>query len=298
MAPSRDNRRGIIALTAGTAAFTVNDTIMKAVMRELATGEVIFVRGVFAVLVLGAALVVLRQVGTLRLALKPIVGWRSLFDAASSCLFVISLAHMRIADVSAVLLTVPLILTAISVIVLGEQVGWRRWSAVAVGFLGVLLVVKPTPSAFDPWALVALASAVASASRDVITRRIGPGISSLAITFIGAGVVAVTGLLMMPAETWKVPTASELAWLALAACFLGLATFFVTLAFRNVDISVVAPFRYSLLLFALISGFLVFGELPDLWALTGAVLIVGSGLYVLHRDAVRGKVPRDQPPGQ
>jgi drug/metabolite transporter (DMT)-like permease len=161
-----------------------------------------------------------------------------------------------------------------------------------VGFVGVLLVVKPTPSAFDPFALVALASALASAIRDVLTRRIGAAVPSLTITFVGAWLVAATGLLLMPAETWRVPAAAETGWLALAACFLGLATFLLTLAFRNVDISVVAPFRYCLLLFALIAGFLVFGELPDLVALAGAALIVGSGLYVLHREAVRAPAPR------
>lgn len=287
MPSSRDNRRGIIALVAGTAAFTVNDTIVKSITRELPAGEVLFVRGLFTAALLGLAVVLLGHRRTVRDALTPIIAWRALFDAGSSGLVVIALAHMRIADVSAVLLTVPLMLTAISVLLLGETVGWRRWSAVSVGFLGVLLVVKPTPAAFDPWALVALASALASAARDVVTRRIGPAVPTVTISFLGSWLVAGSGLLMMPAETWRAPSQGELGWMALAACFLGLATFFVTRAFRGVDISAVAPFRYSLLLFALISGFLVFGELPDLGAASGAALIVASGLYVLRRETVR-----------
>jgi drug/metabolite transporter (DMT)-like permease len=289
---SRDNSRGILALIAATAAFTVNDTVVKLVTRELAAGEVIFVRGLLTAALLGIVVLGLGYHRTLRAAFTPIVLWRALLDSASSILFVLALAHMRIADVSAVVLAVPLILTAASVVLYREAVGWRRWSAVITGFVGVLLVVKPTPAGFDAWALVALGSAFASAGRDLVTRRIGAAVPSLTITFVGAGVVALTGLLMMPVETWRVPTTIELGWLALAACFLGLATFFVTRAFRGVDIAVVAPFRYTLLIWALTAGYMVFGELPDAWAAAGAVLIVGSGLYVLRREALRRRLEK------
>ena len=292
MPSSRDNSRGILALVAGTAAFTVNDTVVKLVTRALPAGEVIFVRGLFTAALLGAIVVALGYHRALPHAFTPTVIGRALLDTASSVLFVLALAHMRIADVSAVVLAVPLILTAASVVLYREHVGWRRWSAVIVGFIGVLLVVKPTPAGFDAWALVALASAFASAGRDLVTRRIGAAVPSLTITFIGACVVALAGLLMMPVETWRAPSDAELGWLALSACFLGLATFFVTRAFRGVDISVVAPFRYTLLIWAITAGYVVFGELPDLWAMAGAVLIVGSGLYVLHREAIRRRLER------
>jgi drug/metabolite transporter (DMT)-like permease len=239
------------------------------------------------VALLGIVLVALGYHRTLRQALTPLVISRAVLDSASSVFFVLALAHMRIADVSAVVLTVPLILTAASVLLYGESVGWRRWTAVITGFVGVLFVVKPTPAAFDAWALLVLASAFTSAGRDLVTRRIGAAVPSLTITFVGACVVSLAGLLLMPGETWRVPTTAEFGWLTLAAGFLGLATFFMTRAFRGVDLAVVAPFRYTLLIWALIAGYVVFGELPDRWAATGAVLIVGSGLYVLRRETVR-----------
>jgi drug/metabolite transporter (DMT)-like permease len=283
----RDNRRGIIALMLGMALFTANDCIIKQLMRSMPAGEVIFVRGMFTAVMLGAVMAALGHLRTLGDALSGSVLGRAVSDAVSSAFFVMALAHMRIADVSAVLLSVPLILTAAAVLLFGERVGWRRWCAVLVGFAGVLLVVKPTPSGFDAWALVALASAFGSAARDLFTRRIGSGVPTITITFIGAWLVALSGLLMMPGETWRMPAPMEFAALALAAMFLGAATFFIAKAFRGVDISVVSPFRYSLLLFALIAGFLVFGELPDAAAAAGAILIVASGLYVLHRETVR-----------
>lgn len=287
MPTSRDNRRGIIALVVGMVAFATNDAIVKFVMRGLPAGEVLVVRGLFTIVVLGVAVVMLGHHRMIRAAFTPLVLGRAVADGVASGLFLMALAHMRIADVSAVLLTVPLILTAASVVLYRERVGWRRWTAVCAGFLGVLFVVKPTPSAFDAWALVALASAVASAARDLFTRNIGAAVPTVTISFIGAWLVALTGLALLPGEEWRLPTGAEIGWLALSACFLGAATFFVTRAFRGVDISVVAPFRYTLLLFALIAGYLVFDELPDVWASGGALLIVGSGLYVLHRETLR-----------
>src|SRR5205807_7639650 len=146
-------------------------------------------------------------------------------------LFIAALVHMRIADLSAVALCSPLILTAMSVAFYREQVGIRRWAAVAIGFAGTLLVLKPVPSAFDAWALLGLAAAVASASRDLITRRIDPGTPTLVISFMGAIAVTLTGLALGALEDWRIMAARELALLAIAAAFLGIGTYLLVLAF-------------------------------------------------------------------
>src|SRR5699024_11007768 len=142
-----------------------------------------------------------------------------LLDAAASALFVLALAHMRIAEASSVTLTVPLMLTAASVVLYGEIVGWRRWTAVGPGFLGVLLVVRPTPAEFNAWALVALASAMASTTRDLVTRRIGTIVPTITISFGASWVVALSGVLLMPGEAWRLPNPREFGWLVLSAVF-------------------------------------------------------------------------------
>jgi drug/metabolite transporter (DMT)-like permease len=178
------------------------------------------------------------------------------------------------------------------VILYGEEVGWRRWTAIVVGFLGALCVVKPTPAAFNAWALVGLACAFASAGRDLMTRRLPEGIPFTVVSLMAAVAVTIVGLLMAPWENWRALTLEELGLLALGAAFLSGGTTMLVLAFRDVDISAVAPFRYTLLIWAGLAGYFLFGEVPDRWAAVGAALIVGSGIYALHREAVRARAAR------
>jgi drug/metabolite transporter (DMT)-like permease len=289
---SRDNRRGIVALTIGMAGYTVNDAIIKLVAQSLPTGEVIFVRGVVTTLLLGAIIVFAGLLPDMHRASERPVVTRAIADGFASVLYIVALTRMQMADVAAVLLLAPLLLTAMAVLFHAEVVGWRRWTAVIVGFAGTLFIVKPTPGMFDAWALVALAGAGASAARDLLTRRIDQLIPTLVLTFIGSIAVTIGGLILAVTEDWWMPAPRDLALLTVASGFLAFGAYFVARAFRGVDVSVVAPFRYTLLLWAAIAGFLVFGEIPDRWAAIGAALIVASGLYVLHRDAVRRREER------
>ena len=156
-----------------------------------------------------------------------------------------------------------------------------------MGFAGAMFVVKPTPSAFDVWAVVAIAAATSSALREMLTRRIDRSVPTVVIAFMGSIGILVAGALFAATGEWRPIPARDLAMLAGAAIFVGIATYSIALAFRGVDLSVVAPFRYSYLITSAIAGYLVFNELPDRWSAAGAVLIVGSGLYALHREAVR-----------
>jgi drug/metabolite transporter (DMT)-like permease len=194
---------------------------------------------------------------------------------------------MKIAELSAVVLTSPLILTALAAFVFGTQVGWRSWSAIAVGLIGTLFIVKPSAGSIDVWALVGLIAAVFSALRDLATRSISHAIPTLAVSVYGAAAVMLTGAAFGVAENWVMPSLSQWAAVAVAALFLGLGTYLIVLGFRNVDIPAVAPFRYTLLLWMGISGYFAFGEVPDRWSWVGAALIALSGLYALHRESVR-----------
>jgi drug/metabolite transporter (DMT)-like permease len=184
-------------------------------------------------------------------------------------------------------MTSPLILTALAAFTLGERIGWRRWSAIGVGLAGTLFIVKPTAGAFDAWALAGLAAAICAAGRDLSTRRIDPSIPSLVVGFYGAVAVMLGGAAVGVTEHWSMPNLEQWTLIAIASAFLGLGTYLVVHAFRGVEIAAVAPFRYTLLLWMGIAGYLAFGEVPDRWALVGAALIALSGLYALHREAMR-----------
>jgi drug/metabolite transporter (DMT)-like permease len=168
-----------------------------------------------------------------------------------------------------------------------ERVGWRRWAAIAVGFAGVLLVVKPNPAAFNVYAVIALLSAVAVAGRDLVTRRIGADVPSIVVTLSTTTAVGLAGALIGLTEAWQPLKSREIALLAAAAALVTLGNLCIIVAFRRADVSVVSPFRYTIVAMAIVLGYLVFGELPDLLGGAGIVLIAASGVYTIHREQVR-----------
>ena len=281
------NQRGILAIVGCMASYTVNDVLVKQIIRTYPVGETIFIRGIMSTLLIGIALVIFGHGPQLRPAISSRMTSRSIFDGLSTVCFVAALAHMQLANLAAVLQVAPLILTALSVVFYREIVGWRRWAAIGVGFAGALLVIKPTPSAFDIWAIVGMFSAVFAALRELQNRRIASSVPTLVIAFWGAIGITLFGALFFVTEEWRMFARDDLIQLFIAAMFVATALYLMALGFRGVDLSVVAPFRYSYLLTSAIGGYLVFGELPDGWTLVGALLIVGSGLYALHREVVR-----------
>jgi drug/metabolite transporter (DMT)-like permease len=292
--PASANRRGVLSIVAATACFSGNDAIVKLVAREAPLGEVLFVRGVMTCVLVALLLVALGHFSALRHAIHPYVLLRSGMEATAALLFTTALLHMPLASLSTIVLISPLIITALSVLLFGEVVGWRRWTAISIGFAGTLFVVKPTPSAFDAWALLGVLCAFTSAGRDLLTRRLPAGIPSIVVSFMAAVSVTLAGAVLGFWETWRVLAWRELALLALGGVFLAGGNFLVVLAYREAEVSLIAPFRYCLLVWAGLAGYLVFGELPDRWGAIGAALIVGSGVYALHRERVRARAIASQ----
>jgi drug/metabolite transporter (DMT)-like permease len=283
---SAANLRGMIAVTFGMAAYSINDALVKLVARELPFGQVLFLRGALSIAILLAVIGVtggLRHIGA---SARPMVMLRALFDAVGTLCFIAALIHMKIADLSAVAMTSPLILTALAAVTLRVRVGWRRWAAIAVGLVGTLFIVKPGPGTIDLWALAGLGAAFFGAARDLTTRKLDATVSSLAVGLYGTVAVTLSGAGIGLGEDWAVPNREQWTMLAFAAAFLGLGTYLIVYGFRGVEIAAVAPFRYTLLLWMGIAGFVAFGEVPDRWALFGAALIVLSGLYALHRETI------------
>ncbi|HXF88105.1 MAG TPA: DMT family transporter [Xanthobacteraceae bacterium] len=283
-----DNSRGIFALTGGMAAYAVSDVATKLVAQTHPFGQTLAVRGAFTILVVAMVLFVSGYWRHVRRAFSGPVLLRALLDALSGALYIAALINMPIANAAALNMVHPLILVALSVIFLREIVGWRRWSAVAVGFIGVLFIVKPTPEAFNIFALAGLGAPLFGALRELVTRRLDPTLPSMAITFVSVAMLTLLACGYGLTEQWRPVTLRELGHLSFAACFFSLASYLAVYAFRTTaEVSAVAPFRYTFLIWAGVAGFVSFNELPDAWAIVGAVLIVASGLYALHRETVR-----------
>jgi drug/metabolite transporter (DMT)-like permease len=296
---TRANRRGMFALAGAMATFSINDTLMKLTAQRYPLGEVITVRGIMATLLVGGCLIAMGHLTHLRAAFQPQVLTRTAFDGAAMVLFTTALIHMPLAELSAINLVSPLMITALAVIFFAEEVGWRRWTAILIGFVGTMFIVKPSPASFNAWALLGIACAFAGACRDVITRNLHAAIPTIVISFMAAAGSAIIGAMMGVIEDWQPMAPADLGALTIAAVFLGIGHYLVVIAFRGVDVAAIAPFRYTLLIWAGVLGYLAFGEMPDRYAILGSLLIVGSGLYALHREVVRQRtIAADVPPGE
>lgn len=274
------------------AGFVVNDAIVKHVSEGMPSAQLIFLRGVLAsLLVLGmaCALGVRRQ---LRHALQPRVASRAAVDACATVMYLLSLFHLPLGNATAINLAAPLFMVVFAVWFLKERPGAARWLAVAVGFAGVLCVVQPRSDGFNAWALLCLAGTLFHATRDLLTRRIDPAIPSIVVTLSTAVAVTLLSGAMSLAQGWQPFAPVQLAWLAAASVFLVAGYFLIIQCMRQGEVSLTAPFRYAALLFAVVLGYLVWGDVPNAWAWCGIALLVGSGLYVVHDQ--RGRTARAQ----
>lgn len=282
-----DNRTAVLAMMAAVAAFSLSDMIMKMLGGLAPTGQNLAIRALFATTL---AFVVVRARGeTISFAQmgRPILLVRAACEMAIVGLFISSLPFLKLGDAITITQTTPLLMTALAAIVLKETVGWRRWTATAVGFVGVTLVARPGADGLNPWALSALAVALLVAVRDMLTRFVPTEISTGTITLMTTTVAGVAGLLLAPFETWGAPTPKAAALATAAAVLSVIGNILIIHAFRVGEASFVSPFRYAVIPFSLIWGFLGFGERPDGLALVGIALIVGAGLYTLRRERAR-----------
>ncbi|MCA0316571.1 MAG: DMT family transporter [Proteobacteria bacterium] len=286
------NRRGIIAMCTAMACFMTNDTLVKIVSTQLPAGEIIAIRGLFATILVLGWVFAMGHARDLPRIVSPLVMTRAGMEALVAFLFISALASIPIADITAIFLITPLLITALSGPLLKEQVGWRRWSAVAAGFVGMLLVVKPGGAGFVAGSATAMAlvSVVFCALRDIVTRFIDHRIPTIVVTLSTCATVGLFGLAMIPFQTWVPPEPKHILILLAASVVLVIGNHAMILAFRGVEVSLVSPFRYSVMVWAIVSGITVFGEWPDWMSWTGIGLIVAAGLYTLHRERVRLRV--------
>jgi drug/metabolite transporter (DMT)-like permease len=286
------NARGIAFMCTAMLMFIFNDTLVKLAAQSLPVGQIMALRGIAVAALFLVGVWMTGHLALIPKLLEPKIALRSVLEAVVAVLFITALAFMPIAELMAIFLTAPLMMTAASALIFRETVGWRRWAAVIAGFAGAMMIVKPSPAGLDIYALLGLASAALAVVRDMLTRRLDPAVPSIVVS-LGSGLaVTLSGLALALVETWHAP--SRTTWLTLsgAALVVAVGNYTLIVAFRVGEASVLAPFRYLMLIFALIVGALVFGDQPDAFSLGGMAVIGASGIYVIHRERVRAREAR------
>jgi drug/metabolite transporter (DMT)-like permease len=287
-APARADRpfRGIALILASTVFLGASDVTAKYLSATLPSIEIAWIRFLVFSLIMVPAMLPGSPLFALRTGRPGLQVMRGIVLLSSSLFFISGLRFLPIAEASATGFVAPLFVTALSIVFLGESVGVRRWLATAVGLIGVLIILRPGSSAFHPAAFFPIVSALAWACTLIMTRMLS-GREHAITTMAYSSIVGVCVISALVPFVWVAPTWHDI----LFGIFIGVAStagqWIVVLAFRYADASVLAPFSYTQLLWVSILGFVIFGEVPDVWTVTGAAFIVASGLYTAHRERVR-----------
>ena len=277
---------GIACMIGGGLLISVNNAILKSISTTLPLGELISLRALVSVALILGYVVLRGQLQDLRVTHHRVHLIRGVLQVGSMFLFIAALRALPLVDAMTLVYVGPLIITAMAPAALGERVGWHRWSAVMIGFAGVIVMLRPTGDGLQWAAVIPVAAAFVGAVRDIITRRMSAGDTSVGILFYTSCIVALTSSLTLPFG-WQVPLWRDIALIGVAGLFVTASLFLMIEALRFAQASTVSPFRYVALIWAGVLGFLVFAEVPDAWTVAGGALIIAAGLYLIHRETRR-----------
>ncbi|WP_294620461.1 DMT family transporter [uncultured Roseovarius sp.] len=288
-----DNLTGALLMMASMASFTINDTFMKALAGEIPLFQVLFLRGIFTTIAVGVvawwmgalvAKVSRRDAGSIALRMVGEIG--------AAYFFLTALFNMPIANVTAILQALPLTITLAAALFFGDPIGWRRMSAILIGFVGVMLIVRPGAEDFTIYSLYVLAAVGFVTLRDLATRRLSKETPSMLVTFITSiSIMVFFGVASLTIDWAPMDLRAYGLTIGAAVMIIG-GYLFSIMVMRVGEISFIAPFRYTGLIWALLLGWLVFDEWPEPITLVGAVIVVGSGLFMLYREAQLGRQTR------
>lgn len=281
------NARAALLMTLSMAAFACEDTLLKLMSAHVSTGALLFYIGLGGMLAFGLWVAFGPEGLRLRHLGHPLVILRSCCEAICGVTFVTALSMGDLSIASAILQALPLLMTLGAALFLREPVGWRRWMSIAVGFVGVLMIVQPGTAAFQPSSVLAVIAVLALAVRDLSTRQIPKHIGSGMLTSAAFGAMALGGLvlILLRGDALVLPSPGQAGAMLVTLGF-GLAGYItMVIATRVGEIGAIAPFRYTRLVFAITLGVVVFGERPDGLALLGAAIIAGAGGYAMWREA-------------
>jgi drug/metabolite transporter (DMT)-like permease len=287
-APARADHpfRGIALILASTVFLGVSDVTAKYLSATLPSIEIAWIRFLVFALIMIPGMLPASPLYALRTERPGLQLLRGVALLSSSLLFICGLRFLPIAEASATGFVSPLFVTALSIIFLSESVGLRRWLATAVGLIGVLIILRPGTGAFHPAVFFPIASALAWACTLIMTRMMS-GRERVVTTMVYSSISGVCILTALAPLVWVAPSWHDILFGLLIGVASTAGQWIVVLAFRYADASVLAPFSYTQLLWVSILGFVIFGEIPDIWTVIGAAFIVASGLYTAHRERVR-----------
>ncbi|WP_374634360.1 DMT family transporter [Ferrovibrio sp.] len=284
---SQGNPRGILSMLGAILLFVSNDALIKLSSQHASFAQAVFLRGLMVTAL--AFILVLTQGHGRKLAilLQPKVLLRSSADLGATAFYVLALFHMPLGNLTSISMASPLLMTAVAAILLREQVGWRRWCAVGIGFCGVLLIVQPASEGFNSWSLLAIGCMFCVMLRDLTTRFIGAALPATLLVLGSCLIIMLVAGLLMLFEGWRAISLHGVLLLAGSAfCLVGGYMLSVD-CMRHGELSVISPFRYTALVWSLLFGYLIWNEVPNLVAAIGIAIVLASGLYLIHRERIR-----------
>ena len=290
--------RGITFTILGGALLTTNDAVLKWLTSDYPVGQLMFIRGLFVFL--PVMLIVWRAggFGLIRVNSLRDQSLRASFAFTGDFCFITGISFLPLADALAITFAGPLFVTALAPPMLGETVGWRRWSAVLVGFAGVVVMLRPGAEAVQWAALFPLGASLAGALRDLTTRQMAGRETSVSIMCFSTAVIILAGLCTWPFG-WAPLVLEDLGLMALSGMLVGGAHYLLIERFQWAEAALLAPFKYTNMIWAILFGFVIWGDLPDAWTTTGATIVIVGGLYIIRRESRRqtpaGRAPVVKP---
>lgn len=283
--PMSPNTIGVLTMMASMACFTLNDALIKLTGGAVPLMQLLFLRGVLSSLLIFA---LARYLGGLDFKIASrdwiLIAIRSLAEVGAAYFFVTALLNMPLANVTAILQVLPLTVAVGAALLFREPLGWRRMAAIMIGFMGMLLIVRPGPEGFSLWSLYALVAVACVTVRDLVTRKLTPGVPSTTVTLVAAVTVMVFSGVASTTTQWVAITPRLAVLIAGASVFIIGGYFFSVRVMRVGEITFIAPFRYTGLIWALVLGWLVFGDWPTPLTLSGAAIVVAAGVFTLYRE--------------
>ena len=285
-----DNLLGAALMTCCVLAYVLNDAVMKLLFADIDFFQAIFLRGLVSlppIIILALMTKTLLQKYSTKNQRLIII--RILAEIGTTVTFLTALKHMPLANVTAILQSLPLAITMAAAIFLGEPVGWRRWSAICVGFTGVLIIIRPGLAGFNSYSLLALAAVILLTVREISTRQLDNKVPTVTVALSTTlGITAFAALMLIGTE-WAEINFVSWSLIIAAAAAVTVATLLSVVAMRTGDIGFVSPFRYTSLIGAIGLGILLFGDWPDGITLLGAAIIAFAGIYSLYREQIFNK---------
>ena len=280
-----NNMKGAALMTGCVFAYVINDAFMKLLFSEIALFQAVFIRSVIIIPpVLIIAWITKVTMRNLSNQDKRLISVRVVAEICTTIAFLTALKYMPLANVTAILQALPLAVTMAAALFLAEPVGWRRWSAILIGFVGVLIVVRPGLESFNIYSLAALVAVVFITVREIVTRKLTNEVPTITVVLsLAIGSALFAGIMMIGAE-WNTVSVASWSLIIGAAVAILIATLLSVMAMRTGEIGFVSPFRYTSMLGAIGLGILMFGDWPDLPTLVGTLIIVITGIYTFHRE--------------